>query len=265
MIGECENIEKDGIRSLYLDLLKKCLTGLLYAESAERVNLLGLPFEEGARIEGRDWPFAAHTMVGIKRLDNLHYCIEDILRNNVPGDLIETGVWRGGTTIFMRAVLKAYGIMNRCVWVADSFEGLPPPNADAYPLDAGDRLHEYAELAVSLAEVKSNFKRYGLLDDKVRFLKGWFRESLPTAPIDQLAVLRLDGDMYESTRDALVHLYPKVSVGGYVIVDDYGAISACRHAVHDYRHAERIDEEIHPIDWTGVYWRRSQPQANQPR
>jgi hypothetical protein len=195
-------------------------------------------------------------MIGLKRLDNLQFCIEEAITNGVAGDLIETGVWRGGATIFMRAVLRAYGITDRCVWVADSFEGLPPPDTTKYPCDAGDTLHQARELAVSLEEVKANFERYGLLDDQVCFLKGWFRDALPVALIQRLAVLRLDGDMYESTMDALVNLYPKLSEGGYVIVDDYSAIPACRQAVQEYRSANGISEEIREIDWTGVFWQK---------
>ncbi len=105
--------------------------------------------------------------------------------------------------------------------------------------------------------MKANFERYGLLDDQVRFLKGWFRETLPKAPIERLAIVRLDGDMYESTLDGLVNLYPKLSVGGYLIVDDYGAVSGCRQAVLDYRERLGITDEIIPTDWTAVYWRRS--------
>jgi O-methyltransferase len=156
----------------------------------------------------------------------------------------------------MRAVLKAYGVTDRCVWVADSFEGLPPPNAGKYPQDADSCLHESRELAVSLEQVKANFDRYDLLDDQVRFLKGWFCDTLPTAPIKRLAVLRLDGDMYQSTMDALTNLYPKVSQGGYVIVDDYGCIPACRQAVNDYRSTSGITEEIRDIDWTGIFWQK---------
>ena len=121
----------------------------------------------------------------------------------------------------MRALLKAYAVKDRLVWVADSFKGLPVPNPEKYPADTGDRLHEFKELAVPLDQVKSNFAKYGLLDNQVRFLKGWFRDTLPNAPVEQLAIIRLDGDMYESTMEALVHLYPKLSRGGYSIVDDY--------------------------------------------
>ena len=275
-------------RRLYLDLMKRCLVNMIYPQSEEVPSpaitagfrgglaraLLRLPvspqvwpslrdaqgklltLSTANRIEGRIWPLVAHTMIGLKRLDNLEFCIEQVVTNGVVGDLIETGVWRGGAAIFMRAVLKAYGVTDRYVWVADSFEGLPPPNTGKYPYDAGDTLHEARELAVSLEEVKANFERYGLLDNQVRFLKGWFCDTLPAAPIERLAVLRLDGDMYQSTMDALVNLYPKLSEGGYVIVDDYGAIPACREAVNDYRSANAITEEIHDIDWTGIFWQK---------
>jgi len=269
-------------RHLYLDLMKRCLVNMIYPQAEEvplpataagflgrlaRALLKGegglggrisatQPGDHLGRIEGRLWPIVAHTMIGLKRLDNLEFCIAEVIAKGVPGDLIETGVWRGGATIFMRAMLKAYGVTDRRVWVADSFEGLPPPNTAKYPRDAASRLHEARELAVSLEEVKTNFDRYGLLDDQVRFLKGWFRDTLPAAPIERLAVLRLDGDMYQSTMDTLVNLYPKVSQGGYVIVDDYGAIPACRQAVHDYRSANRITGKIRKIDWTGVFWQK---------
>jgi hypothetical protein len=278
----------DDSRHLYLDLMKRCLVNMIYPQAEEvplpataagfrgrlARALLRLPsspqpwpslrdaqgklltLDTANRMEGRIWPLVAHTMIGLKRLDNLEFCIEEVIAKGVPGDLIETGVWRGGATIFMRAMLKAYGVTDRCVWVADSFEGLPPPDAGKYPHDAGDSLYQERELAVSVEQVKANFERYGLLDDQVRFLKGWFRDTLPDAPIERLAVLRLDGDMYQSTMDTLVNLYPKLSEGGYVIVDDYGAIPACRQAVSDYRSANAITEEIRNIDWTGIFWQK---------
>jgi len=266
------------IRSLYLDLMKKILTNWIYGDVerklvrfpptldqdiAAKVRSLGAqisvpqPFDPRKRETGRDCPQDAHTMIGLKRLDNLQYCIQDVLASEVPGDLIETGVWRGGAAIFMRAVLRAHDIKDRNVWLADSFEGLPAPNVEKYPQDATSPLHLFKELAVSLERVKTNFERYGLLDEQVKFLQGWFRDTLPRAPIEKLAVARLDGDMYESTMDALQSLYPKLSVGGYLIVDDYGTVAACRQAVHDYREAHDIDEEIISIDGWGVYWRRS--------
>jgi O-methyltransferase len=206
---------------------------------------------------GADLPAGAETMVGLKRLANLRECIETVLRDGVPGDVVETGVWRGGASIFMRGVLAAHGATDRTVWVADSFEGLPKPDAERYPADEGDDHWTRPELAVSLEQVQANFARYGLLDDQVRFLKGWFKDTLPVAPIEKVAVARLDGDLYESTTDALEALFPKVSVGGFVIIDDYGAIDACRQATDDYRAAHGITDPLVQIDWTGYYWRRT--------
>src|SRR6266516_4257660 len=245
---------EERVKSLYLDLMKKCLTDLIYADSREKGNAQNNSFDKERRVNGMDWPPVAHTMIGLKRLNNIQFCIENVLQKKVPGDLIETGVWRGGAAIFMRAVLKAHKVTNRRVWVADSFEGLPMPNVDKYPADKGDTLYQHEELAISLEDVKRNFSKYDLLDNQVQFLKGWFRDTLPNAPMEKLAVMRLDGDMYESTMDGLVNLYPKLSVGGFVIIDDYGCIEACHQAVQDYRQANGVTEEIVEVDWTGVYW-----------
>ncbi|RKT17061.1 demethyldecarbamoylnovobiocin O-methyltransferase/8-demethyl-8-(2,3-dimethoxy-alpha-L-rhamnosyl)tetracenomycin-C 4'-O-methyltransferase [Streptomyces sp. 1114.5] len=244
-------------RDRYLDLMKRILTNVIYQDPPTEVFWLdGKGYNAERRENGVDWPTVAHTMVGRKRLDNLQDCVERVIADGVPGDLIETGVWRGGVTIFMRALLAAYDEKDRTVWVADSFEGIP----DSTTGDERDRkiaLDRFNDvLAVSQAEVEENFRRYGLLDDQVRFLPGWFETTLPAAPIDRLAVLRLDGDLYGSTMDALVNLYPKLSVGGYVIVDDY-VISACREAIHDYREAHGITDEMIPIDDSSVYWRRT--------
>jgi len=217
---------------------------------------LDTPFDQVARADGRDWPAEADTMIGLKRLENLQYCVTEVIRKNVPGDLVETGVWRGGASIFMRAVLKVYGDQTRLVWVADSFEGLPKPDG-RYQQDEGDRHWEMSHtLGISLEQVQANFTRYGLLDEQVRFLVGWFKDTLPAAPINQLAVLRLDGDMYSSTMDALQSLYHRLSLGGYVIIDDYGAIADCRRAVDDFRANHKITEQMQQIDWTGVFWEK---------
>ncbi len=267
---------------LYLDLMKRCLTNLIYYEqecpdpmswnngpNGAILEKLTRLFTRGGpeaadphdrrktnRVLGRDWPLLAHTMIGLKRLDNLQYCIEQVIKDDVPGDLIETGVWRGGAVIFMRAVLKAHGVTGRKVFAADSFAGMPKPDEARYPQDKGLNFYKHNELAVSLEQVKRNFGKYGLLDEQVCFLKGWFKETLPGAPIEKLAVLRLDGDLYESTTDALNNLYHKLSIGGFLIVDDYGAVKSCKAAVHDFREGRAIREEMLPIDGSGVYWRK---------
>jgi O-methyltransferase len=214
-------------------------------------------FDASLREVGRDWPADAETMIGLQRLANIRECVETVLDEDVPGDLIETGAWRGGATIYMRAILKAYDVTDRNVWVADSFEGLPKPDAEKFPDDAGDQHHTRDLLAISVEEVRDNFRRYDLLDEQVQFLVGWFEETLPTAPIEKLAVLRLDGDMYSSTMDALEALYDRVSPGGFVIVDDFGAVPGCAKAIGDFRDRHEITEPLEPIDWAGVFWRKA--------
>jgi O-methyltransferase len=266
-------------RALYLTLLKRGLLGMLRQDAEigpeilpssrpRRLTLAALrrrsvtlarvvaPDPEAVQ-EGRGWPQWADTMIGRRRLDNLQSCVEDVIDREIPGDLIETGVWRGGACILMRGVLRAHGVEDRRVWVADSFAGLPAPDPDRYPADRAFDLHEYPQLAVSADTVRANFARYGLLDEQVRVLEGWFRDTLPPLAGRPWAVIRLDGDLYESTIVALRALYPGLSPGGYLIVDDYWAVDACRAAVTDYRSEHGIDEEIHDIDGTGVFWQRA--------
>jgi O-methyltransferase len=271
---------------LYLDLLKRSLTGSL-AEDNDSIlggvrtagsaswkrrlgNLVGdlaaranveivykKPYDHSLRELGRDWPSRAESMIGLRRMDNIQQCVQTVIDEDVPGDLIETGAWRGGACIFMKANLAAYDDRRRVVWVADSFQGLPPPNETLYPADSGDDLHTRGGLRVDADQVRHNFERYGLLDERVRFLVGWFKDTLPTAPIDALSVMRLDGDMYESTWQAIEALYPKLSPGGFCIIDDFGSHrSQAGQAILDYRRVHGIDEEIVDIDGFGAYWRR---------
>lgn len=209
-----------------------------------------------ARLGGTDWPQSAETMVGLKRLDNLHDCLRQIFADDVPGDILEAGVWRGGASIFMRGISVAYGQTDRHLWVADSFAGLPAPS-DRYKWDEASVLHSFDELAVSLQEVQANFIKYDLLDDHVHFLKGWFEDTLPTAPINQLALLRLDGDMYSSTVHTLNALYDKVSPKGFIVVDDYLRLPQCRAATDEFRTKLGIVDTIVPIDDDGIFWRKT--------
>ena len=197
----------------------------------------------------------AYSMIGKARMDNLEFCLDCIRQENIPGDLMETGVCRGGAVIFMQGYLKAWDMRGRTVWAADSFEGLPRPTLEQ---DAGMDFSKegFPVLAIDEERVKAAFARYGLLNDNVAFLKGWFCDTLPTAPVEELALLRLDGDLYSSTMDALTACYHKVVPGGFVIVDDYG-LSPCRKAVEDFRREQGITEELISIDPASVYWRKA--------
>ena len=226
---------------MYLNLLKKCILDSIYSSHEFDKNIE----------EGNYFPSRGHSMMGNKRLTNIQECFENVLKNNIEGDFIETGVWKGGGSIFAAGINKYYNA-NRKIYVADSFEGLPPPD-ERYEADAGDTHHAVDFLAVDLDSVKDNFKRYDLLDDNIVFIKGFFETSLKNNNIEKLAIMRLDGDMYSSTIQVLNELYDKVSIGGFIIIDDY-ALTPCKKAVTDFMTERNIKSELIEIDWTGCFW-----------
>lgn len=304
---------------LYLDLMKRALTNILYQDRPawiydhHKTAITTDSFDLKRRTMGEDAPTEAHTMIGLRRLENIQHCVECAIKENIPGDLVETGVGRGGACIFMKSLLKAYN-ERRKIYVCDTFVGPKPPMtmflrstlvpfirfvASVTTKSMRMRLFKWMQKGVekgiekgqeisfpkienpyedeveitfylmrnlyrlgpaygtALEDVKSNFSRYGLLDDSVIFLKGFFADTIPTSSIDQLAVLRADGDTFESTWDALRLLYSKVVVGGFVIIDDYHSFSSCKEAVDKFREKHKINDEMIAIDNLAVYWRKS--------
>lgn len=207
------------------------------------------------RYTGLDWPQdpLTLTMIGVARMQDIHNCVRDVIERGITGDLMECGVWRGGAAILMRRLLGVYGDTERKVWVADSFQGIPPDASRNVLIDKGVDFAPADYIAVSLDQVQTNFENYGALDDQVKFLPGWFKDTLPDSPVQQIAVLRLDGDMYESTMDCLNALYDRIAPGGWLIVDDY-ALPTCRRAVDEFRALRGIRAPIEQTDWTGVRW-----------
>jgi O-methyltransferase len=262
--------DEDALRRAYLELLKLCLCDL-----AGTTTLSVGPTPDGTvvarelsgeqrrlRAVGLDWPLQGITMSGLRRLDDLQECVDAIVRDEVEGDVIEAGAWRGGATILMRAALdSSRDRRDRTVWVADSFQGFPE-SEDEVPEHVRFRtfLRAFDFLAVSLEEVQDNFGRFGL-ESGVRFVPGFFKETLPQLTDGRWAIVRLDGDTYEATRVALECLYPGLSPGGFLIVDDYGAFEECRRAVDEYRSEHGITEPIEEVDWTCVRWRRGAASA----
>jgi O-methyltransferase len=280
-----------GAISLYLELLKDILVNNIYGrfeyiaplqQSSSRMRSLGFillgvirlfkffrrekslegyplitkSFDHTSRNHGHDWPAYAYTMVGRKRLDHLQLCLDTIEQDGIPGDLVETGIWRGGVCIFMTGYLKIHGVGNRTVWGLDSFEGLPKPNAEDFPADKGDKHYTHRELRVDLESVRENIRVFGLLDDKIRLVKGFFSQTIPKLPVQKIAILRLDGDMYESTMVVLNNLYSKVAPGGFIVIDDY-SLKNCRMAIDDFMRMNEIVEPVSAIDEYSAYWRKS--------
>lgn len=244
--------------TLYLDLLEKVVCNWIYGDNSHPSSG-STSFDVCRREVGRDLPVVAHSMIGRKRLHHLRWAVETVLLEGVPGDFIEAGAWRGGACILMRGVLAAHGVSDRKVYVADSFSGLPAPDPrfdkDMATLFDFDRR---PELAVGLDDVKRNFEAYDLLDEQVEFVAGWFKDSLPYLEAKDIAILRLDGDLYASTIDTLDILYDKVSNNGFVICDDYGVVIDAQRAVLDFRRKRKITTPMFAIDGDGVFWRKQE-------
>lgn len=258
--------DADALRTAYLDVLKLCLCDLAGAGTRtiswtgdRRVFSRDLTGDQQMewRISGRDWPLDALTMVGLRRLDDLQACTEAVVRDGIEGDLIEAGAWRGGASILMRATLDAVGAHDRTVWVADSFQGFPAPEEHAVPEDRDleTDMSPLGFLAPSLQEVQGYFARFGL-NHGVRFVPGFFEETLAQLRGRRWSVIRLDADTYEATRLTLEALYPSLSVGGYLISDDYAFLPACRRAIDEFRSERGIAEPIEQVDFNGARWRR---------
>jgi O-methyltransferase len=249
----------DALRAAYLDILKLALcdltgsgttsVGAMPGKGVVSYELQGR--DRRLRSAGIDWPLHGLTMVGLARLADLQSCVETVVRDQVPGDLIEAGVWRGGASILMRAVLDSLGSTDRAVLVADSFEGFP--DSDAAETDGVDYSYEF--LVTALDDVRDNFARLGY-ERGVEFVPGFFEETLPQLTDRTFAVVRLDGDSYSATNVGLHSLYPALSPGGYMIIDDYGVVEGCRRAVDDFRSQYGLTEPVEQVDWVCVRWRR---------
>ena len=199
----------------------------------------------------------SHTLIGLQRLHHLERCAETVFAEGIAGDFLEAGVWRGGATVFLRALQVSHGESHRKVWAADSFMGLPKPSVAedvASGLDLSAEKHPW--LSIGRNDVKETFRLYDLLDEGVRFIPGWFHESLAVAPVERLSILRIDADIYESTLCALETLHEKVVPGGFVIVDDYSCLEPCRQAVDAFRVSREISSPLQRADWTSVFWRK---------
>ena len=247
------------LRKHHLDLVEKVLVGVVTSDPPLTVHGQ-TEFDENLRLRGLDWPKTAFSMVGLARMHNFRVLVEQAIINGIPGDIVETGVWRGGASMMAKAVIDSYGDSTRRVYLADSFAGLPPPDPEKYPLDKGLDLNLYEELAISEEEVCANFAKMGLLDDRVITVKGWFRDTMKNFPGQSIAVLRLDGDLYKSTIDPLNYLYDRVSPGGWIIVDDYECFEACKRATQDFLRSRKLRPTIHHIDGIGVFFQKGHSQ-----
>ena len=205
-----------------------------------------------------------HSMCSIQRLDNMYRLAKSVEEKGLAGAVVECGVWKGGCSGVAALVLQENGY-KRQLHLFDSFEGLPEPGAEDGTEAArysdgrsGGQLRTTGKCVGTQEEVQQFlFGKLGIDRSKVTFHVGWFQETLPKdhEGVGPIALLRLDGDWYESTKVCLKFLYPQVVSGGYVILDDYGTWAGCRKAFEEYRAEERLGALVLVrIDRRGVYY-----------
>lgn len=254
---ESSSSNPDDERMKDLELVRHALTG----------DLLKTPLEDGAEFDqhSRDAVGGCsycYSMMGNVRMNNVQDLLLKVLEARVPGDVVETGVWRGGGTILMKRILDLFAAKEgRHTYACDSFEGLPQAVSD----HDDNWWHNNHWFNAGLDDVKDNFRRFNVLDESVHFVKGYFTDTLPSLKREmeqkgrRIALLRGDGDMYASYTHILYNLYPLLSVGGYFICDDCPKIKAAMDAVSEFREAHSIDDPMISVNGSdyGMFWRKS--------
>lgn len=197
------------------------------------------------------------TEVDVIRCNHLWDVLETIHKDKVLGDLVETGVYKGGTSLIMAQANKFFK-MGKTLWCCDSFEGCPDPKETKLGAHK-EELHGKGDFSCPQDTVETNLRKFDLLDNNVKFVKGWFEDTMPSLPVNQIALLRFDGDLYSSTLDVLNNLYDKVSKGGFVIIDDY-CLVACKDAVTEFLEERNLTITLNPpigtTDSCGSWWRK---------
>jgi cephalosporin hydroxylase len=267
-------------RERYLTLLRSTLLDLPYLENEVRLEYLlqratqGAPVvadllkspasllrkelqrlelqREAGRTAGADTTSAyfPYTAMGSVKLDHLDRVLHTIGDEKVPGDLLECEPGRGGAAVYMRGYLEAAGLPGRDVWVAGTFRSSPagrPPR----PLTEGG----IDDLLADLTQVRSAFDRFGLLDDRVRFLQGELDASLADAAITEIALVRIGAGIGAEAANVLDRVYDRLSDGGFVVVED-ASEPGCEQAVDTFRSRRKITSPIERIGWSGLSWRK---------
>lgn len=200
------------------------------------------------------------TMTSPERIHALRESVRHVTKHQIPGAIVECGVWRGGSMMTAAATLLESDDRSRTLYLFDTFTGMPEPSdidkdnrgeLAATRLEREDRTTGAVWANSPIDEVRRNMRATGYPEDRVVLVAGRVEQTIPDAAPEQIALLRLDTDWYESTRHELVHLYPRLSVGGVLIIDDYGHWEGARRAVDEFIEEHRLKLLLSRIDYTG--------------
>jgi O-methyltransferase len=202
-------------------------------------------------------PFTITTNRGAEAPWALWKAIQYIVENKIPGDIVECGVWRGGSILLATCALRYFGDTSREIYLYDTFEGMPKPGPLDKRWDGLDALPTWENATErggmwgfggTVEMVKELVFKGGYPEDKFHFIKGMVEDTLPSVKPDQIALLRLDTDLYDSTYHELVHLYPSLSADGILIIDDYGYFQGSRKATDQYIKENNLKLFLHRVD-----------------
>jgi len=192
-----------------------------------------------------------YTAVFVPRLVALYKLSEEINQRSVPGDIVECGVYNGGSAAIMASLCEK-SPLNRNVWLFDSFEGLPKPTDKD-----GEEAPAYEGWCHGdLSKVKEVLRKLRIPQSRVHIVKGWFQDTFPSAQIRDIAILHIDADWYDSVKLCLENFYDSVQPGGYIVLDDYGDWEGCRIATDEFLKKRALDVKLIQVDYTGFYFQK---------
>jgi O-methyltransferase len=202
-----------------------------------------------------------YTMTSPERVYAILEAVRYVIKRNLPGSIVECGVWRGGTMMAVAHLLQMHEVFDRDLYLFDTFEGMPPPadidvdfrGRKAKRMFASKKLSEDSSnwCYASLAEVQSNLGAIGYPENRIHFVAGKVEDTIPTNAPEKISILRLDTDWYESTKHELIHLYPRLANGGVLIIDDYGHWHGARRAVDEFLAENKLSVFLNRIDYSG--------------
>ena len=202
-----------------------------------------------------------YTMTSEERLVSVTRSIEYIVENSIEGDIVECGVWRGGSMMMAANKLVTLKCLNKKIFLFDTYEGMSEPGKDDIAWDAISAAEIYSNTEKktgyggwcysTLSEVKNNLAKSAYPEENIIFVKGKVEDTLPHASINKISLLRLDTDWYESTKHELECLYDKLSIGGILIIDDYGHWQGAKKAVDEFIKKRNLKLFLNRIDYTG--------------
>ncbi|MCB9225112.1 MAG: TylF/MycF/NovP-related O-methyltransferase [Crocinitomicaceae bacterium] len=202
-----------------------------------------------------------YTMTSVERMYALYNATKYVIENNIPGDFVECGVWKGGSSLLIALILKENSISNRKIYLYDTFEGMSEPTTNDVDFTGATAEKQLSDSDIEnqssvwcysgMDEVKKNFTDHQIDLKNIEFVKGKVEETIPQTIPSAIALLRLDTDWYESTKHEMDHLYPLLENKGVLIIDDYGHWKGCRKAIDEYFESKQIKPLINRIDYTG--------------